>query len=300
VRIETVPPPSPALEIRFPIPPSDPDLTDRLAACLDDYQPVAIDEGAYAPDAADAPPARWLVHFADPRARDDAAAAVGRAFAANGLVLAALEVPDGAWAERSQAALPAVRVGDLVVAPPWDVPDAPAASVVVITPSTGFGTGHHATTRLCLRALQSLDLAGRLVLDLGTGSGVLAIAAVKRGAARAIGVDCDPDALASARHNVAQNGVGDRVELRLADLAGLAAADREPAGVVLANLTASVLERHADAIRRLAAPGGTLVLSGLMSDQANAVVAAFEADGVGRLVSREEEDEWVVLTLRND
>lgn len=292
-------PASPALHIRFPAPPADSGLLDRLAAVLDDHDPIAIDEGAWAPDAGDSPPVRWVVHFADAGARDRAAAVVGRAFAADGLRVASIDVPDEAWAERSQAALRAVRIGDLVIAPPWDVPDAPAASVVVITPSMGFGTGHHATTRLCLASLQALDLRGRSVLDLGTGSGVLAIAAVKRGAARAVGLDCDPDALASARDNVAANGVGERVALCRADLAELAGADLAPADVVVANLTAGVLARYADAIRALAAPGGTLVLSGLTADQAGAIAAAFEADGVRRLVSRQTEDEWVALVLAN-
>jgi ribosomal protein L11 methyltransferase len=180
------------------------------------------------------------------------------------------------------------------------VPDVPVTSLVVITPSMGFGTGHHATTRLCLRALQALDVTGRVVLDLGTGSGVLAIAAVRRGAERVAGVDCDADALASARDNVDRNGVGDRVTLHHTDLAGLAGLDLAPAAVVLANLTAGVLVRYADAVRALAAPGGTLVLSGVTTDQAAAVLAAFEADGVRRLVSREREDGWVALVLRND
>ncbi len=279
---------------------ADPGLADRLSAVLDDHDPVAIDEGAYAPGAGDVPPVRWVVHFADTAARDRAAASVGRALSTEGLRLASIDVPDEAWAERSQAALPAVRVGDLVIAPPWDVPDAPAASLVVITPSTGFGTGHHATTRLCLRMLQALDVAGRSVLDLGTGSGVLAIAALRRGAARAAGVDCDPDALASARDNIARNGVSDHVTLHRADLADLTDTGLAPADIVLANLTAGVLVRHADAIRALAVPGGTLVLSGVMTDQADAVVAVFEADGVRRLVSRESEDEWVALVLKNE
>lgn len=293
-------PASPALDIRFPpAPPAGPGLSDRLAALLDDHDPVAIDEGACAPDAGDAPPVRWVVHFADAAARDRAAASVSRAFSAEGLRLASIDVPDEAWAERAQATLRAVRVGDLVIAPPWDRPDAPDASLVVITPSRGFGTGHHATTRLCLRMLQALDLAARSVLDLGTGSGVLAIAAIRRGAARATGVDCDADALASARDNVARNGVEARVRLHHADLADLAGAGLAPADVLVANLTAAVLAGRADAIRALAVPGGSLVLSGVMTDQTDEVVAAFEADGVRRLVSREREDEWVALLLRN-
>jgi len=286
-----VPPPSPALEIRFPVPPSDPDLADRLAACLDDYHPVAIDEGAYAPDAADAPPARWLVHFADPRARDDAAAAVGRAFAADGLVLAALEVPDGAWAERSQAALPAVRVGDLVVAPPWDVPDAPAASVVVITPSTGFGTGHHATTRMCLLALQQIDLSGRSAVDVGTGSGLLAIAASRLGASRVLAMDDDSSAFHAAQDNLTLNRAAD-VSLRLVDIRSVTL---EPFDVVMANLTAPLIREAASRLADLTAPGGHLILSGFMTTEEADVLGAF---GGFTPKARTEEEEWVCVTLQ--
>jgi ribosomal protein L11 methyltransferase len=180
------------------------------------------------------------------------------------------------------------------------VPDAGAARVVIVLPSTGFGTGHHATTRLCLRALQRLDVAGRAVFDLGTGSGVLAIAAVKLGATDVTGVDCDPDAIASARENLRLNGLEGRVALHEADLARLDALPLlHPADVVLANLTAGVLRRSADAIRRRSVPGGTIVVSGVLAGQARAVVAAFEADGVSRLVSREDEEEWTGLVFRN-
>ena len=110
----------------------------------------------------------------------------------------------------------------------------------------------------------------------------------------------DPDALASAAENVDLNQVGSQVTLRHADLAALPEAGPPPADVVAANLTAGVLVRHADIIRGAAVPGGTIVVSGVLRDQADAVVAAFEADGVRRLVCRDVEDEWVALTLRND
>jgi ribosomal protein L11 methyltransferase len=289
---------APAIDIRFP-PRPDAALAESLLLLLDDLQPTAIDEGSCAPGEEAGPPEAWRVYFASPEARDRAAAALAGAAARHGLALAAIDVPDEPWAERSQAALRAVEVGRLLIAPPWDVPDAEPARVVIVRPSTGFGTGHHATTRLCLRALQRIDVVGRTVLDLGTGSGVLAIAAVKLGAAGVSAVDCDPDALASARENLRLNGLEGRLALHEADLAGLARLHLPAADVVLANLTAGVLERFADAIRRQTAPGGTIVVSGVLADQAAAVVWAFEADGVRRVESRESEDEWVGLTFRN-
>ncbi len=289
---------SPAIDVRFP-PQADAGLADAVLLLLDDLQPTAIDEGACAPGDESGPPAAWRVYFASAGARDRAAAALAGPAARLGLALTFVDVPDEPWAERSQAALRAVAVDGLVVAPPWDVPDTDAARVVIVLPSTGFGTGHHATTRLCLRALQRLDVAGRTVLDLGTGSGVLAIAAVKLGAADVTGVDCDPDALASARENLRLNGFEGRIALHEADLARLDALPLRPADVVLANLTAGVLQRFADAIRRRTVPGGTIVVSGVLAGQAPAVAAAFEIDGVSRLASREDEEEWVGMVFRN-
>ncbi|RPI51472.1 MAG: 50S ribosomal protein L11 methyltransferase, partial [Acidobacteria bacterium] len=162
-----------------------------MLAELDDFQPTAIQE----PD--DTAPLRAFFTTAD--ARDAAARALAAAFGSH-LFVETLEVEDEDWAARSQAQLRAITVGRIVVAPPWDPSVATPKRgqtpfLVCIQPSMGFGTGHHATTRLTLRALQELPVAERAVLDIGCGSGVLAIAAVKLGARSAVGIDIDPDAL---------------------------------------------------------------------------------------------------------
>jgi ribosomal protein L11 methyltransferase len=269
-------------------------LQDFLYAELDTFEPLAIQEH----ESGDG----WRVFFRT-RALRNAARAALRAEFRNALVdLSAIDVPDEDWARRSQAGLEAVRAGCIVVAPPWDLPARLRASrsgaqaghvagdtIVVIEPSTGFGTGHHATTRLCLQLLQELDLAGRRVIDVGTGSGVLAIAAAKLGAASVLALDNDPDALQNARDNVARNGVA--IDLREGELSTL---DAPAADVVLANLTAAVLQRLAASLMRLTVPGGTLILSGFAPDECPDVVSAFACATIKEV----REAEWAAARLQ--
>ena len=271
----------PALDVRTPA--RRPELVPLLDALLDDFRPFAVEP-------LDAVKRR--IHFFSSADRDAASRALERHFGAAGVTAAAVEVPDDDWAARSQADLTAVRVGDIVVAPPWDVPAAAGgATLIVIRPSLGFGTGHHASTRLCLRALQALPPANRGVLDVGTGSGVLAIAAARRGAASVVAIDTDRDAVATARANVALNAVSDRVRVGCDDFrsAGL-----RPAPIVLANLNAALVTRHTAALVRLAADG-LLVVGGVTAPEEAAVRGALGR--AGTLVARHAEDEWVALTL---
>jgi len=256
---------------------------DLVQATLVDFKVSAVHERA--PDA-------WRVFFETPAERDRARAAL--AAACPGLTLAVEDVPDEDWAARSQAGLRALRIGDITVAPPWDVPP-PALGIltVVIRPSMGFGTGHHATTRLCLSALQRTDLHGLSVLDIGTGSGVLAIAAGLLGASRAVGVDDDTDAVASARESVETNGAAG-VRLETGDFRSASLA---PADLVLANLTGGLLVSAAGRLQQLTEPGGRLILSGFTDGEEVAVRAAFPAFDAEH---RAAEDEWVCLTLRRE
>ena len=285
----------PALDIRFPQGPGVGTLHDLLYAELDAFEPLAIHDH----DAGDG----WRVFFRLPSHRDAAHAALAAALGPRLLSLAPAEVDDGDWARRSQAALTAIRAGRVVVAPPWDIPPsdesaggsrpggATADIVIVIEPSMGFGTGHHATTRLCLELLQTLDLDGRRAIDVGTGSGVLALAALRLGAAAVSAIDNDPDALQNARENIARNAASASIAVIEADLGTLAP---DSADVVVANLTGAVLQRCADSLRGLVAPGGVLIVSGFSPDECAEVTTA-----LGLSVADVRRDgEWAAALLR--
>ena len=266
---------------------------DLFQAALLDYDVAAVDETAA--------PASWRVFFCSDAGRDTAIERLSQQFP--DAFIRPLDVEDEDWAKRSQAALRAIRVDDILVAPPWDVPmtstnagphddDARRnAVVVIIRPSMGFGTGHHATTRLCLGAIQRVDLTGRSVLDVGTGSGVLAIAASLLGAAMVVAVDSDPDAIEAAGDNLSLN-CHSRVSLRQGDIRSLELGRFD---VVVANLTGALLIDAAGRLRQLANSGASLVLSGFMRSEEPAVHGAYA--GL-ETAARTEEDEWVCVTLR--
>jgi len=275
----------PALDLRFRLDSSAAALQDLLYAALDDFQPLAVQEH----EAADG----WRVFFRDLDVRDSAAAALAH-FTGQGLsAIEPLIVPDEDWARRSQAGLTAITVGCITVAPPWDLPNAPDDQhiVIVIDPSMGFGTGHHQTTRLCLALLQSIPVEGRGLIDVGTGSGVLAIAGWELGATPVTALDNDPDAIQNADENVAHNGGAAAIDVSCQELASF---DGAQAQIVTANLTAAVLIAHAPRLRALLAPGGALIVSGFSPLEQAEVVAAFGLP----LDSGRVEGEWAAALLR--
>ncbi len=209
-----------------------------------------------------------------------------------------VDIPDDDWARRSQENLKPITVGRITVVAPWHV-EPPATShdaiTIVIVPSMGFGTGHHATTRLCLASLQAIDLTGVFALDVGTGSGVLAIAAVQLGAARALGLDDDPDAIQSAVENLALNFAPHPSQTVAFAVGDLMAMELPLADVVTANLTGSLLIRAAERLRQALKPGGVLIASGLQASERDEVQQAFA--GL-EIVNEAEEDGWITFTGR--
>ena len=157
---------------------------------------------------------------------------------------------------------PPMRFGErLWICPSWrDVPDENAVNVM-LDPGLAFGTGTHPTTSLCLQWLDSLDLTGKTVIDFGCGSGILAIAALKLGAAKAIGIDIDPQAIQASRDNAERNGVSDRLELYLPK----DQPEEMKADVVVANILAGPLRELAPLISVLPVSGGLLGLSGILA-----------------------------------
>ena len=271
-----------------------------LYAELDAFEPVAIVEHPTGDG--------WRVFFRTAAHRDAAGGALAAEFGNALLEILATDVDDEDWARRSQASLKAIRAGRIVVAPPWDAPNPssliPNLSIpesdpitIIIEPSMGFGTGHHATTRLCLELLQRAQVAGRRVIDVGTGSGVLALAARALGASSVLAVDNDPDALQNARENIERNGASGAIEVVELDLSAASEGSKggwhllsiEPGDIVLANLTPAVLTRFSSALLGLVGAGGILIASGFGSGELDEIAQALGARSQQVMT----EGEWV-------
>jgi ribosomal protein L11 methyltransferase len=178
-------------------------------------------------------------------------------------------VDDRDWVRASQGQFAPIRISPrLWIVPSWHASPDPRALNIVLDPGLAFGTGTHPTTRLCLRWLETHVRGGETVVDFGCGSGILAIAALKLGAARARGIDIDEQALLAARRNAMQN----RVE---AQFIAVAEASGEPAHLVVANILANPLIVLAPLLAKLTVAGGCIALSGILTEQAEEVRAAY-------------------------
>lgn len=184
-----------------------------------------------------------------------------------------------------------MRFGNrLWICPSWrEIPD-PNAVNVMLDPGLAFGTGTHPTTAMCLQWLDGLDLTGKTIIDFGCGSGILAIAALKLGAEKAIGIDIDPQAIQASRDNAGRNGVSERLELYLPK----DQPDNLQADVVVANILAGPLRELAPLISILPKPGGHLGLSGILSSQAESVTEAYQQSFI--LDPLLETEEWCRIT----
>jgi ribosomal protein L11 methyltransferase len=244
-----------------------------------------------------------LSYFADERLTREALGAALSDLPGPPLVEPA-EVPDVDWVARFREGFRAFRAGAFDVVPVWEMGDSPADSAdsegdglrrdrLVVDPGRAFGTGTHETTRLCLRALE--DEAARRplgrVVDVGAGTGLLGVAAARRGAQFVVGVDNDPEAVASVKRHAALNDV------RLEAVLGDGGRPFRPGvfDLVLANLMAPLLLERRDEIVSLLAPSGTLVLSGLLLSDVHEVVPAYAHVGAP---SRAADGDWAALVFR--
>ena len=199
-------------------------------------------------------------------------------------------VADEDWLEAWKSSITPIRVGAFLVRPTWSDARADDATTIALDPGMAFGTGLHPTTQQCLEALAGLRLDGARVLDVGTGSGILAIAAAKSGAREVVAVDTDPLAVRAALENAERNDV--RVAVQL----GSASAAEGTFDVVLANLIGPTLVRLAPELRARLRPSGSLVAAGITHDAELEVLAAFGACGLG-VVDRDARGDWVRLIL---
>ena len=265
-------------------------VDDGLGARIDVTRPATVRAYVPARDAA-----------AADRAADEAAVALGHLQAFGLRTIGELRtrlVDEADWADAWKAHFPVMRIGrHVVIRPTWRRHRAaPDDVVLALDPGMAFGTGLHPTTRLCLVALERLADAGRMtgarVLDVGCGSGILAIAAVRLGAADAVGVDTDPIAIESTLANARRNRLAPRIRASVGSLP----TGEPPFDVIAANLIAGVLVQIAAQLAAELAAGGRLVASGIFVDREGEVRHAFEATGLA-VTERTAEGDWVALEV---
>ena len=205
-------------------------------------------------------------------------------------------VADEDWSETWKEFFHTEKIGArTVIKPTWEEYEAKAGEIVVeLDPGAAFGTGQHATTSLCIRALEDLVRPGMTVFDVGTGSGVLAIVAAKLGAKRVEAVDFDPVAVRVARENVRQNGAEDVVHTERSDL--LKSVEGE-ADLIIANIIADIIVRLFGEVKGSLAAGGTMLLSGIIEDRLADVVEAAGRHGFS-VEKIEQEKGWAAVIVK--
>lgn len=205
-------------------------------------------------------------------------------------------VPETDWSRAWRDGIRAHRLGRLTIAPPWLAHDLDAETAIIIDPGMAFGTGEHATTRGVVRLLQGVIREGDSVADLGAGSAVLAIAAARLGARSVFAIELDPDAIPNAEFNVRANSVADRVVVLEGD-AALFLPLVAPVRVVIANIISSVLASILPHIRQALTEGGVAILSGMLQEERERMLALFSAEGWA-VEGEDSEDAWWSVSLR--
>ena len=213
------------------------------------------------------------------------------------------EIPPADWAQSWKAHFKPLAVGKrMIIAPPWDGGPFPEDRLLIrIDPGMSFGTGHHATTRMCLEVLEAFiaewaETRGPEVLDIGTGTGILAIAGAVLGAERVVAIDTDPEACKAAARNVSLSDVKDRIRI---SHAGVESIDPETRfDLAVANLDAKSLSALFMPLSTLLRPQGRLIASGLLAEEEEAVAATARACRL-EVTATQSDGEWVCLLLRS-
>jgi ribosomal protein L11 methyltransferase len=207
------------------------------------------------------------------------------------------EVKEEDWATNWKQYYKPVRISKtLTIKPTWeDYTPEPNEKVIELDPGMAFGTGTHETTALCLRTIEKHIAQGDRVVDVGTGSGILAIAAAKLGANEVIAIDLDPVAVSSAKENVALNGMSELVDVRLGDL--LATPIDGPVDVIVANILADIILSFVQDVVTVLKPGGLYIVSGVIVERQADVENGLVAHGF-ELISAERENGWVAIVAR--
>ncbi|MCC8034552.1 MAG: 50S ribosomal protein L11 methyltransferase [Rikenellaceae bacterium] len=198
------------------------------------------------------------------------------------------------WNAEWESSFSPVDAGRVTVRAPFHPAPSPERIDIVVMPKMSFGTGHHATTRLMILNMEEVTFAGRTVLDMGSGTGILSILAARMGAAAVDAVDTDRWAFENCTENIAENGVSDRVRPVLGDASSVEGNIYE---VILANINRNILVRDMGAYARALAAGGVLILSGILSPDLEHVDRAAAAEGLGRYGVKYEED-WCSALYR--
>ena len=218
--------------------------------------------------------------------------------------IACKAVDDCDWVRQTQAQFAPIAVGRIWIVPSWHTPPDPQAINIRIDPGAAFGTGAHPTTRLCLQWMERNPPTGLSVLDYGCGSGILSICAAALGAADVVGVDIDPAAIATAGHNAQEN----RVAVRYTAPEAFAEEPERRFDLVIANILANPIMVLAPMLAHRVRPGGTILLSGILERQAQAIIDTFlQADPRMALAVVAQDEGWVAIagtrqvhdTLRN-
>ncbi|MBB6636210.1 50S ribosomal protein L11 methyltransferase [Cohnella thailandensis] len=216
------------------------------------------------------------------------------------------EVDEEDWAHAWKKYFKPIAVSErLTIKPTWEEYEAkPDELIIELDPGMAFGTGTHPTTALCLRTLEGAINEGDNVIDVGTGSGILAIGAIKLGANRVLALDLDPVAVSSATENVKLNGLEDRIEIRLSDLLGVlqdsgrqpgeVSSVRPPVDLVVANILAEIILLFIGDVYDVLKPGGIYIASGIYKNKEDDVASALQAAGF-EIIDRVRQDDWIAF-----